>query len=145
MEFRLLGPFELVVDGRAVPLNAAKPRALLAMLLLNANKSLSSARLIEDLWAGRPPATAAKVLQTYVSQLRRVLGNEAIATGPTGYTLSVGPGELDLHRFERLVSAADGADPRAAASRLRQALALWRGPPLVDFAYEGGRSSKSAG
>ncbi|HEY2218082.1 MAG TPA: BTAD domain-containing putative transcriptional regulator [Gaiellaceae bacterium] len=136
MEFRVLGPFELAVEGRAVPLNAAKPRALLAMLLLSANKPLSSARLIEDLWAGRPPATAVKVLQAYVSQLRRLLGSEAIATGPSGYALSVGPGELDLHRFERLVSAAAGADPAAAASRLRQALALWRGPPLVDFAYE---------
>jgi DNA-binding SARP family transcriptional activator len=136
MEFRILGPVELVVEGRVTPLNAAKPRALLAMLFLNANKPLSSARLIDDLWAGRPPATAAKVLQAYVSQLRRLIGSEVIATGPNGYALSVGPGELDLHRFERLVSAAAGADPAAAASRLRQALALWRGPPLVDFAYE---------
>jgi len=136
MEFRILGPFELVVEGRAVPLNAAKPRALLAMLLLDANKPLSSGRLIDDLWAGRPPATATKVLQAYVSQLRRLLGEEAIATGPSGYRLGVGPGELDLHRFEHLVSAAAGADPAAAAARLRQALALWRGAPLVDFAYE---------
>src|SRR5437016_2843823 len=83
---------------------------------------------------GRSRGTAVKVLQAYVSQLRRLLGSEAIATGPSGYALSVGPGELDLHRFERLVSAAAGADPAAAASRLRQALALWRGPPLVDFA-----------
>jgi predicted ATPase/DNA-binding SARP family transcriptional activator len=136
MEFRILGPFEAVAEGRVIPLNAAKPRALLALLLHTANPPRSSARLIDDLWAGCPPATAAKVLQAYVSQLRRLIGSETIATGPTGYELRVGPGELDLHRFERLVSESGGAAPAAAASRLRQALALWRGPPLVDFAYE---------
>jgi DNA-binding SARP family transcriptional activator len=82
MEFRVLGPLEAVADGRVVALDAAKPRALLAILLLHANEPVASDRLIDDLWAGRPPATAAKVLQTYVSQLRKALGNEVIVTRP---------------------------------------------------------------
>ena len=80
MEFRVLGPLEAVAEGRVVALDAAKPRALLAILLLHANEPVGSDRLVEDLWAGRPPATAAKVLQTYVSQLRKALGNDVIVT-----------------------------------------------------------------
>jgi len=136
MDFRILGPFEVVAEGRVVVLAAAKPRALLALLLLHAGEPVSSDRLIEDLWAGRPPATAAKVLQTYVSRLRKALGNGVIVTGPAGYELRVEPGGLDLHRFERLVTEARAAEPPAAAEGLREALALWRGPALVDFAYE---------
>jgi len=136
MEFRLLGPFELVVEGRLVTPKAAKQRALLALLLLNANRPLSAARLVDDLWGERPPATVAKVLQTYVSRLRRLLGAESIASSAAGYELHVGPGELDVHRFERLVTEAADLEPEPAGTRLRQALALWRGPPLVDFAYE---------
>ncbi len=136
MDFRILGPLEAVADGRVVALKAAKPRALLAILLLHAGEPVASDRLIEDLWAGRPPATAAKVLQTYVSQLRKALGDDVIVTGPAGYELRVEPGGLDLHRFERLATEARGAEPRAAAQSLREALALWRGPPLVEFAYE---------
>ena len=97
---------------------------------------MGSDRLIDDLWAGRPPATAGKVLQTYVSKLRKALGNDAIVTGPAGYELRVEPDGLDLHRFERLVTKARGTEPRLTAERLREALALWRGPPLVEFAYE---------
>jgi predicted ATPase/DNA-binding SARP family transcriptional activator len=136
MDFRILGPLEAVSEGRVVVLDAAKPRALLAILLLHAGEPVSSDRLIEDLWTGRPPATAAKVLQTYVSRLRRALGNDVIVTGPAGYELRVEPGGLDLHHFERLVIKARGAEPKAAAEELRAALTLWRGPPLVDFAYE---------
>ena len=136
MEFRILGPLEAVAEGDAVSLGAAKPRALLAILLLHANEQVSSDRLIEALWAEQPPATAAKVLQSYISQLRRALGNGTIATRPAGYELRVEPGGLDSHRFERLVTEARGADPPAAARKLRKALALWRGPPLVDFAFD---------
>ena len=136
MDFRILGPLEAVADGRVVALKRAKQRALLAILLLHANEPVASDRLIEDLWAGRPPATAAKVLQTYVSQLRKALGNDVIVTGPAGYELRVEPDGLDLHRFERLVTEARGAEPPAAAQSLREALALWRGPPLAEFAYE---------
>ena len=109
MDFRVLGPLEAVADGRVVALKAAKPRALLAILLLHAGEPVATDRLIDDLWAGRPPATAAKVLQTYVSQLRKALGNDVIVTRPGGYELRVEPDGLDLHRFERLVTEARGA------------------------------------
>ncbi len=136
MDFRILGPLEAVTDGRVVALDAAKPRALLAILLLHVGEPVSRDRLIEDLWEGRPPATAAKVLQTYVSQLRKALGSDVILTRPSGYELVVEPDGLDLHRFERLVADARGAEPTVASERLRAALALWRGPPLGEFAYE---------
>jgi predicted ATPase/DNA-binding SARP family transcriptional activator len=136
MEFQILGPFEALVDGRPVSLRAAKPRALLAILLLHASEAVSVDRLITDLWAGRPPATAAKTLQTYVSQLRKALGDRTIVTGPAGYLLDVERDGLDSHRFERLLVEARGAEPAVAEDRLREALALWRGPALVDFAFE---------
>ncbi|MDQ3161631.1 MAG: winged helix-turn-helix domain-containing protein [Actinomycetota bacterium] len=136
MEFSILGPLEAVAEGGAVSLGAAKPRALLAILLLHVNEPVSSDRLIEDLWANQPPATAAKVLQAYISQLRRALGRDTIATRPAGYELCVETGGLDVHRFERLVTEARGAAPPDAARQLRQALALWRGSPLLDFAFE---------
>jgi len=137
MEFRILGPVEVVADGgRLVPLAAAKQRALLAILILSANEPVASDRLIEELWGGRPPASARKVLQTYVSKLRRALGNDALLTQPAGYALQVEPGALDLHRFEHLVAEARESDAPEAARKLREALALWRGRALADFAYE---------
>ncbi len=114
MEFRVLGPLEAVAEGRVVALDAAKPRALLAILLLHANEPVPSDRLIEDLWAGRPPATAAKVLQTYVSQLRKALGNDVIVTRPGGYELRVEPDDLDL---TPLRPARDRGARRRAAGR----------------------------
>ncbi len=136
MEFGILGPLELEDDGRSVALPAAKHRALLAILLLHANELVSSDRLIEELWAGQPPPSARKTLQTYVSKLRQVLGGAALVTRPAGYELRVEPGRLDLHRFERLVAESREAAPREAAAKLRDALALWRGPALADIAYE---------
>jgi predicted ATPase/DNA-binding SARP family transcriptional activator len=136
MEFRILGPFEALVDGRRVSLRAAKPRALLAILLLHASEPVSIDRLIADLWAGRAPATASKTLQTYVSQLRKALGDRSILTGPVGYQVNVEGDGLDAHRFERLLVEARGAEPAVAGDRLREALALWRGPALVEFSFE---------
>jgi predicted ATPase/DNA-binding SARP family transcriptional activator len=135
-EFQILGPFEALVDGRRVSLQAAKPRALLAILVLHASEPVSIDRLIADLWAGRPPATAAKTLQTYVSQLRKALGDRTIVTGPAGYQLKVERDSLDADRFEALLAEARGAEPTVAGDRLREALALWRGPALLDFAFE---------
>jgi predicted ATPase/DNA-binding SARP family transcriptional activator len=132
----MLGPFEARVDGCRLDLRAAKPRSLLAILLLHANEPVSSDRLIDDLWAGRPPATATKTLQTYVSQLRKALSESKIVTGPSGYWLNVERDSVDVHRFERLLGEARGADPVVAEDTLRRALALWRGPALVDFAFE---------
>ena len=128
MEFRILGPLEAVAEGRVVPLNAAKPRALLAILLLHANELVSSDRLIEDLWGGRPPATAAKILQKYVSQLRRALGRVVIRTASSAYELAADAGSFDLLRFEQLVGNARAAAPADANAMLREALSLWRGP-----------------
>ena len=136
MEFRILGPLEAVAEGRVVALNAAKPRALLAILLLHANELVSSDRLIDDLWGGRPPATAAKILQKYVSQLRRSLGRVVIRTAPSAYQLATDAGSFDLLRFEQLVGAARAAAPADANAMLREALSLWRGQPLAEFADE---------
>ena len=147
MEFRILGPLEVTDQGREPAIAANKQRALLAILLLHANEVVSSDRLIEELWGERPPASAAKSLQVYVSRLRHALEGDrgngtdgVIVTRGHGYLVRVGPGELDLSRFERLVeegseALADGV-PERALERLREALALWRGPPLAEFAYE---------
>src|SRR5256885_6414539 len=131
LEFRLLGPVEALVDGQPVPLPAAKPRALLAVLLLNRNRVVSVDRLVDELWGEKPPETATKALQGYVSQLRKGLGADRLSTKPPGYSLRVEQGELDLDRFEQLVeagrvrlAAGDAAD---AAKELRAALDLWRG------------------
>ena len=136
MEYRVLGPLEVIDDDVVVALNAAKPRALLAMLLLRANEFVSNDRLIDDLWEDKPPATAGKVLQTYISQLRRTLGQEVIETGPGGYRLRVDPERVDLLRFRRLVADGRGGEREEVASRLREALALWRGEPLVEFSHQ---------
>ena len=126
MEFRILGPLEVVDDGRTVDVGAAKQRALLAALLLETNRVVSSDRLIAALWGETAPETATKALQVYVSQLRKVLGRERIVTRAPGYELRVAPGELDLDRFHELVFE----------GKLDEALRLWRGSPLADFAYE---------
>jgi DNA-binding SARP family transcriptional activator len=118
-EFRLLGPLEAVVDGTPVPLAAAKPRALLALLLLHRNHVVSSENLIDELWGDDPPAQATKTLQVYVSQLRKALGADRLVTRAPGYLLRVEPGELDLERFEEL----------RREGRHEEALELWRGPP----------------
>jgi len=102
---------------------------VLALLLTRANEVVPADSLIEELWSGEPPRTATNTLQYYVSQLRKALGNDRIVTRVPGYAVRVEPDELDLTRFERLVD-------QGGAERLRQALELWRGPPLADFAYE---------
>jgi DNA-binding SARP family transcriptional activator len=138
MQFRILGPLEVIDDGREVPFAGASQRALLALLLLHANEVVSSDRLIDQLWDAEPPASGVTALQVRVSQLRKALGGAAdrLETKPPGYVLRVGPEELDLDRFTRLLDHADGAEPSVAAPKLREALALWRGPALAEFAYE---------
>src|SRR5437764_6896682 len=148
MEFAVLGPLEVSVDGTAVRIPPGKERVLLAALLLNPDEIVSVERLVDALWGSAPPDTAANALQVYVSQLRRALepgrpgGAEAevLLTRPPGYLLRVAEGELDLHHFERLAeegrrALADG-NFAAAASRLREALELWRGPALSDVPFE---------
>jgi predicted ATPase/DNA-binding SARP family transcriptional activator len=125
MEFRILGPLDVVDGPRVVALPGAKHRALLAMLLLHANEVVSTERLTEALWDDEPPGTAQKALQVYVSQLRKVLDRERLLTKAPGYLIRVDADELDLTRFERLVR--EGMP--------REALELWRGPPLAEFTY----------
>jgi DNA-binding SARP family transcriptional activator len=141
MEYRILGPLEISDDGRELELGSGKQRALLAILLLHANEIVSADRLIDELWGEQPPATAAKTLQVHVSRLRKTLGPEAgLRHRAGGYVLDLRPGELDLERFERLAEegrrALAGDDAGRAQGLLREALLLWRGPPLAEFAFE---------
>lgn len=146
LQFRLLGPFEVVRDGRPAGPAGPKRRGLLAMLVLHANRTVPAADLIDGLWAADPPASAANLVQTYVSAWRKAVepahpgrGNYGrLCTAGPGYRLRIEPGELDWDRFTRAVAdgraAATAGDHRAGAARLAEALALWRGPPLADLA-----------
>ncbi|HEX2233175.1 MAG TPA: BTAD domain-containing putative transcriptional regulator [Thermoleophilaceae bacterium] len=140
MDFRILGPLEVRAGQALVGLGGAKQRSLLAILLLNANEMVTTERLVDTLWGERPPPTAVKTVQVYVSQLRKELGAETIVTRPGGYALEVDPDRVDLNRFEALAqrgrSALTAGDAGVAAAALREALELWRGPPLSDLAYE---------
>jgi DNA-binding SARP family transcriptional activator len=138
VEYRVLGPLEVLDGGRRIDLGAPRQRAVLAVLLLRATQVVPADRLAEEIWPEGPPKTAAKAIQVYVSALRRALGEnrDTLETRGPGYLLRVGNGELDLHEFERLVERARREDPQTRAATLRTALALWRGSPLADFAYE---------
>ncbi len=140
MDVRILGVLEVVEGGEARPLGGAKQRGVLAILLLHRGEVLSSECLIDELWGAGAPASAGKALQGYVSHLRKALGRGLLHTEGHGYRLALAPGQLDLDEFERLAAEGRGAlsdgDPATAADRLRNALDLWRGPPLADFAYE---------
>jgi DNA-binding SARP family transcriptional activator/streptogramin lyase len=133
MEFRILGPLEVVDEGRPVVLQRGKQLALLAYFLLHPNELVSAERLIDALWGERPPPTAAKILQNAVSQLRRTLGEDRLVTQAPGYRFRLEQGELDLHRFEQL--AQEGRTTRDARV-LGDALALWRGEPLANLRDE---------
>jgi predicted ATPase/DNA-binding SARP family transcriptional activator len=126
MEFRILGPLEVLSDGRALNLGGQKQRALLAALLIDANRAVPSDRLIDALWEEEPPRTAHKALQVYVSQLRKLLGKERLQTKAPGYLLQVEEGELDVERFQLLHQE----------GRHAEALSLWRGGPLADLAHQ---------
>jgi DNA-binding SARP family transcriptional activator len=137
VEFRILGPLEVVEEGRPLTLGGPRQRALLAMLLTRANEVVSNDRLIDELWGARPPRTATNALQYHVSQLRKTLGpSKAIVTREPGYLLRVAPHELDLLRFEQLVEEARQAPGDHASRLLHDALGLWRGPALADLAGE---------
>src|SRR5262245_12299492 len=148
MQFRILGPLEVVDDRRLVDFGGQKPRALLAVLLLHANEVVSSDVLIDALWGERPPATAGRTLQAHVSRLRKALGENGAGPGSagrvetrgSGYLLQLGVGELDADvvraRLESARQALAEGEAEAAAEAVREALALWRGAPLADVAYE---------
>ena len=140
MDFRILGPLEALDGTRPVALGGRRRRAVLAALLLHPNETLSNERLIDELWGESPPANAIKTLQVNVSRLRKALPEEVLVTRGHGYELRVAPGELDARRFERLLEEARdelaAERPENALGALENALALWRGPPLADLAYE---------
>ena len=140
MECGILGPLEVRLNGATAALGGRKQRALLAFFLLHANEVVSRDRLIDALWGERPPPSVHQSLDSYVSRLRRVLGQDRLLRRPPGYALVLEPSELDLTRFEELVAAAREASARGdatqASATLRTALALWRGPALADVLYE---------
>jgi predicted ATPase/DNA-binding SARP family transcriptional activator/class 3 adenylate cyclase len=140
IEFRVLGSFEVVEGDRALALGSPRQRALLALLLVHRGEPLSTERLIDELWGDQAPASAIKIVQGYVSHLRKVLGGGLLMTRGHGYLLLTEPGQLDVDRAESLVAdgrrALQNGDTKTAIARFRGALALWRGPPLADFAYE---------
>jgi DNA-binding SARP family transcriptional activator len=135
MEFRVLGTLEVVEDGRPIRVERRLTRALLAYLLLHANTPVSGGRLIDELWGQDAPRTAAASLQNYVSRLRKIVG-ERLRREPAGYVLAVDPELYDLARFERLFAEALASPARQRVELLRAALALWRGEPLEDLAFE---------
>ena len=152
MHFQILGPFEVDHDGRRLPLGGHQQRALLALLLLRANEVVPVDEIIEALWPNDPPPSATKSVHVLVSKLRRTLeghapnrppdadGNGILLTRPHGYVLSVAPGELDLDLFQSLLdegrAALTAGRAEEAAAKIREALRLWRGPPLGEFAYD---------
>jgi DNA-binding SARP family transcriptional activator/tetratricopeptide (TPR) repeat protein len=133
MEFGLLGTLEIRGHDGSLPSGRRKERALLALLLLEANRVVPRDRLINELWRDDPPERAVKRLQVHVSQLRKLLPALTLRTRSSGYVLEVDPDAIDVSRFERLSEAARGADPQRASSLLHEALGLWRGPALVEF------------
>ena len=149
MDLRVLGALEVWHDDQLVSLRAAKPRQLLTILASRPDEPSPPEVLIDDLWEGHPPTTAASALRTHVTQVRRALEPDRLPEAdrttapstrlplsPAGYVLRVAPAELDSQRFESLVSSAcdanDLGDPSSGAQQLTDALALWRGPPLAD-------------
>jgi DNA-binding SARP family transcriptional activator len=135
-----LGPWRFRRAAGRLSWGGGRQRALLAILLLRRNEVVSTDFLIECLWSGKAPATAAKIVQLYVSQLRKVLGSDELVTQPPGYVLKIQPGDVDTDRFEHLLGEArrklaDG-EAEAASDQFREAQALWRGSPLAEFAYE---------
>lgn len=140
LDFRLLGPLEVLSDGRPLGLGGPRRRGVLALLLLRANRVVPVEDLADALYDGIPPASAVTQIQRQVSDLRSLLGPTSIETRPPGYLIRVAPGELDLDRFERTVRLAReavlGGDHRAGIALFDDALALWRGPAIADLASE---------
>ncbi len=144
IDYRLLGPLEVTVNGHAVDVGGLKQRALLAILLLHANQPVHRDVLIDQLWAEHPPAGAGHAVEVYIWRLRKALepaaGSQGVLTRPGAYLLRAAEEQVDVARFERLAEAGRRAlvaeDPGRAAADLGEALALWRGPLLADFRSE---------
>jgi DNA-binding SARP family transcriptional activator len=135
LDFRILGRLEVMRDGAALELTGRRTISALVLLLLEANRVVPADRLIDALWGEEPPPTAHTALRNIVSQLRKLLGNDAIETRPPGYVLKVDADAIDLGRVERRIDAAGEAEPGERARLLREALAEWRGPAFQDIPY----------
>src|SRR5262245_35442160 len=144
VEFRMLGPLEVLRDGRPIELRGSRPRAVLTVLLLNADQHVSTDRLIDELWGAQPPDRARGIVHHAVSDIRRAVESSAgpvvLESQPSGYTLHASRAGYDLTEFEQLLAGAsaslDAGRPEPAARSLERALAMWRGPPLAEFVYE---------
>ena len=136
LEFRILGPVEVWDGEKALALGGQRQRAVLALLAIHVGEVVPSERLITYLWGESPPPTAATSLQNAVSQLRKALGPDVVETRPPGYALNAEKDAVDARRFEQLVNEARSAEAGRRAGLVDEALQMWRGPPLSDFAYE---------
>src|SRR5262245_2682440 len=140
MDFRILGPLEALDGARQIALGGRKRRAVLAVLLLHPNETLSGERLIDELWGESPPTNALKTLQGHVSRLRKELPPEVLVTRGHGCGLQIELDRLDARRFEGLLDDGRGelaaGNPQRALEALERAVGLWRGAPLADLAYE---------
>jgi DNA-binding SARP family transcriptional activator len=135
-EFRILGPLEVEDERGPLTLGGQMQRALLALLLLHAGETLAVDWIVDKLWAEKPPPAAKPSLQNFVVQLRKLLGADVLVRKPPGYALRIEHDALDLNRFLRLVAEARPCAGEERAQKLRDALLLWRGPPLDDLRYE---------
>ena len=135
MRFQVLGPLEVTRERASIPLGGPKQRAVLAHLIVRANQVVPTDALIDQVWGEEPPESARNVLQTYISHLRSALGTEHIEGRTPGYILHLEPFELDAVRFESLVREARDANGQSdrAASLLKEALELWKGPAFADL------------
>src|SRR6266516_1635777 len=141
MEFRVLGPLELVKDTREITPTAPRLRQVIAFLAVRRNQNVQTGELIREIWGEEPPPSALSTLQTYISKTRRILNGDlakftALQTKRHGYLLKIADEEIDLFAYERLAEAGRaalaGGDSQRAADTLAEALALWRGPALHD-------------
>lgn len=147
IRYTVLGGLEVTKDGQACTPTAPKVRQVLALLLLQAGRLVQADALIEELWAGSPPKSALITTQTYIYQLRQLIkraglapaGKQLLVTRPTGYRLQIDPQQLDTRIFDGLLGLGrqlmDSGRPRAASSRLKEALDLWVGPPLANIPH----------
>jgi len=136
LDFRILGPLEVRNDEVEVALGGPRQRALLAALLLRAGRVVPTEQLVDELYGGEPPRTATASLQNAVVALRKALGPDVLVTRSPGYVLKVPLEQIDARRFEVLLGDARAASPAERRTLLLRGLALWRGPPLAEFAFE---------
>ena len=131
MEFRILGPPDVVENGTSLSLGGPRQRALLALLLLRPNEPVSTDRLIDELWGADSPVSGPTAVQNQIARLRKVLGADRVLTTQAGYAIRVEAGEFDLDRYGQLVATADAASPEERSALLAEAVGLWRGPALA--------------